>query len=192
MIYLNQLEYPDMKYNHNMDEGGAPEGKDNVKAAGCGLCSLCMVVDQLTTKHLELADCVRLSEEKGANRKMGTNLRVLGLVVAEMYGLRYSNTNDPEEVKTCLQKGGRVVANVGGDREGYIGLFSHIGHYIVLVSIDGSEVCILDPSRKEGKFDEEGREGKVRLGDPFVYCDMAHLVQDCANRDPGFHLFTRA
>ena len=32
MIYLNQLEYPDMKYNHNMDEGGAPEGKDNVKA----------------------------------------------------------------------------------------------------------------------------------------------------------------
>ncbi len=191
MRYLNQLEYPDMKYNHNMDEGGAPEGKDNVKAAGCGLCCLCMVVDQLTTKTLELADCIRLSETCGANRKMGTNLRVLGPVVAELYGLTYSNTNDPEVVKECLQKGGRVVANVGGDRENYIGLFSHIGHYIELVSIEGAELCILDPSRKEGKFDEEGREGKVRLGDPFVYCTMDDLVRDCANRDPGFHLFTR-
>ena len=191
MIYLNQLEYPEMKYNHNMDEGGAPEGWDNVKAAGCGLCSICMVVDQLTTKALELADCVRISEENGANRKLGTNMQILGPVVAGMYGLNYSNTNDPEAVRACLQNGGRVIANVGGDREGYVGLFSHIGHYIVLVSIDGEEVCVLDPSRKEGKFEEEGREGKVRLGDPFVYCALEHLIKDCDNRDPGFHLFTR-
>ena len=191
MIYLNQLDYPDMPYAHNVDHGGVPEGKDNVKTAGCGLCSLCMVIDQLTTKHLELADCVKLSQDNRANTHPGTNMRVLGPIGAEMFGMTYCNTNDKEEMLACLRTGGRVIANVGGDYEGHVGLFSHGGHYIVVVSVEGDTLCILDPSYKEGKYEEEGRVGKARVDYPFVYCSVDALMEDVANRDPGFHLFKR-
>lgn len=34
MLYLNQLNYPDIPYEHNVAAGGPPEGKGNVAAAG--------------------------------------------------------------------------------------------------------------------------------------------------------------
>ena len=58
-------------------------------------------------------------------------------------------------------------------------------------SADEKEMCILDPSLKEGKFDEEGRKGKVRVGGNFAYCDPQVLARDTDNRDPSYYLFTR-
>ena len=56
-------------------------------------------------------------------------------------------TSDIEEVKHCVRTGGAVVANVGGDREGYIGVFTHGGHYVVVISeTEDGRLCILDPS----------------------------------------------
>ena len=45
MLYVNQLEYRDIPYQHNMAHGGAPEDRRNVATSGCGLCSACMIVD---------------------------------------------------------------------------------------------------------------------------------------------------
>ena len=58
MLYVNQLEYPHIKYDHNMAHGGPPEGRNSVKTSGCGLCCACMVIDQLTDKTLSVEDCV--------------------------------------------------------------------------------------------------------------------------------------
>ena len=48
MLYINQRKYPDMPYQHNLKHGGAPADKSNISSAGCGLCCLCMVVENMT------------------------------------------------------------------------------------------------------------------------------------------------
>ena len=191
MKYINQLEHRDIPYEHNLDHGGVPEEKRNVAAAGCGPCCLCMMVDALTLSTYELTDCLKLSNEVGANREIGTSLKILGPVVAERFNLNYGETSDLNELKAHLAKGGLAIANSGGDREGYTGVFTHGGHYILVVSADDNEACILDPSYKEGKYEEPGRDGKARAVDGFVYCSLKVLAEDCANRTPSYYLFSR-
>ena len=189
MLYLNQLEYEDIKYNHNMENGGPPEGRDNVKTSGCGLCSACMVVDGLTDKSLDIREAVRLSEENGANLQLGTSMSVLGPVIAEKFGLEYRNTKSLEEAVEHLRCGGRIICNVGHP-EGGVGLFTMRSHFIVLISTDGKEFCILDPSYKEGKFDIPERAGKVNdKNAPFLYCDVNTLHAEAHNN--MYHLFSR-
>ena len=176
MKYINQLDYPHIPYNHNMAHGGPPEGRTTVKTSGCGLCCACMVVDQLTEQALPVEECVALSEQNGANLEIGTTMRVLGEVVAKKFDLDFSCTNDIRRAIAHLKKGGRVIALVGGDREDYVGLFTKRGHFILLLSFDGEEFCILDPSYTPTKFDAPGREGRVRVKYPFVYCSKEELV----------------
>ena len=191
MYYINQLDYPHIRYEHDLDNGGAPEEKCTAAAAACGPCCLCMIVENMTFGHLELTDCLELSAKVGANRQRGTSLKILGPAVAEKYGLTYDTTNDVKKLVEHLQRGGMAIANSGGDREGYVGLFTHGGHYITILSTDGKDACILDPSYKEGKYEEEGRQGKAEVHEPFVYCSLDVLMEDCSNRDPAFYLFAR-
>lgn len=191
MVYLNQLNYKEIPYEHNIKQGGPAPGRGNVAAAGCGLCCLCMIAGNLTTGHLDLLDCLALSAEHQANLGAGTDLRILGSVIAKRFGLDFKMTDAPQDLAEHLRRGGMAVANSGGDREGYTGVFTHGGHYITVVSVDGNEVCILDPSYQRGKYEEGGRKGKVRVCDPFAYCDMEVLAKDCENRSPAFYLFKR-
>ena len=105
-----------------------------------------------------------------------------------------SLTNDAERVRYCLRTGGVVVAHSGGDREGYVGVFTHGGHYVTLINEEpDGRIAVLDPSYKAGKYDEEGRRGKVEMKGEFIaLCDLSVLVKDVENRDPGFYLFWRA
>ena len=192
MLYLNQLEHPMVPYIHNKDGGGAPEGKNNAAAAACGPCSLCMVVENMTFARLTLPECLRVSAEVGADRKLGTDLKILGPVIAERYGMEFSTTSDIDVLLAHLAVGGQAIANSGGDRDdGHVGLLSHGGHYVVVVSAENGEACILDPSLKEGKYEEEGRNGRARVVYPFVYCSLEELKDDCSNREPSFYLFKR-
>ncbi len=191
MLYLNQLEYGHLKYDHNMANGGPPEGRNTVKTSGCGLCCASMVVDQLTDKELPIEECVRLSEENGANLKIGTSMDVLGKIVAEKYDLDFSYTNDIRRAIAHLKRGGRVIALVGGDRDGYVGLFTKRGHYILLLSYDGEEFSILDPSLTDTKFEAEGRVGRVRVDKPFVYASKDEMILATKEKSPRYYLFSR-
>ncbi len=192
MFYLNQLDYPDMRYDHALDKGGAPEGHNNVASAGCGPCCLSMIVENMTMGHLTLEEALQLSYDHGANRSPGTDLRILGPVVADMYGLIYSETDDIEECIAHLRNGGMAIANSGGDREGYKGVFTKGGHYITVISAEDDGVWILDPTYKTGKFDQEGCASKVDDSRaPLLYCDKKVLAEDCANRSPAYYLFSR-
>lgn len=191
MLYLNQLEYRHLTYNHNVANGGVPEERRCVATSGCGLCSCCMVVDQLTTESLSIEDCVALSENSGANLGIGTDMRVLGPVVAEKFNLDYAESDDRDEAKKWLECGGKVIALVRGDIDGKVGPFSHVGHYITLISIAGDEVCILDPSFKEGKYDEPGREGVARIEFPFIYSKLDTVYENGPSSWSKFYMFKR-
>ena len=189
MLYMNQLKHIDIPYNHNMAHGGAPEERRNVSTSGCGLCSACMVVDALTDKRLELEDCVRLSEDNAANLELGTDMTVLGPVIAEKFGLVYTNTESLDEAIAHLQRGGQIICHVSHP-EGSIGLFTARSHYIVITSTDGKDFCILDPSYKEGKFDIPERLGKVDDSRaPYLYCDVNILHGE--TKGHRYHLFSR-
>ena len=191
MLYLNQLDYRHIHYEHNVENGGVPQERRNVATSGCGLCSACMVVDHLTAHHLSLDECIRLSYSTGANRHVGTRMMLLGPAVAEKFGLHFETTADISKMLDCLQKGGRAIINVGGSHDDYVGLYSKGGHYILGVSFDGKELCILDPSYKEAKYEVEPHFGKVRVDYPFTYCAPQTIVDDTQNRETPYYLFWR-
>lgn len=187
MLYLNQLDYRHIPYNHNVKNGGVPEERRCIATSGCGICSLCMIVDHMTTDSLTIEECISLSENSGANHKLGTDLEILAPIVADKYNLEYSFTTKKEELIHHLMVGGEAVVILTGDHDGKSGLFSHRRHYITLISTDGNKVCILDPSYKEGKFDIPDRQGRVTISEPFIYCEVDELM----NEGELFHLFKR-
>ena len=106
--------------------------------------------------------------------------------------LEYSNTNDLAVAIRHLQLGGHIIAHVGVPVGKEIGLFTKGGHYISLVSTDGKEFCILDPSYTENKFDIPERVGKVNTANsPYLYCDVNIVDSECAPGKIKYHLFKR-
>lgn len=193
MIYLNQLDYAHIPYRTNVKKDIPPEQMmRNVRKSGCGLCCVCMTVDALTTETLSIEDCVRLSEDCVANHSTGTDMNVLGPVVAEKFGLEYTKTSDLSEAIEHLRKGGKIIAHVGVPEGKEIGLFTKGGHYISLIATDGENFTILDPSYTPEKFHIPEREGRVNdAAAPFLYCDIHILDSETKPGRVKYHLFAR-
>ena len=101
------------------------------------------------------------------------------------------NTEDAAEVFAFLSSGrGMAIANTYGDRpeDGYIGVFSDSGHYILLTGTEGEKVRVLDPMYHPGRFDKPGRAGKVRMEGSLAVADFAVVASDCVHRP--FFLFS--
>ena len=192
MKFINQLEYSHVPYRTRAKVEGLTDEQrtTNVAESGCGLCCSCMVVDLLTDKTLSVEDSVRLSEECVANHSPGTDLSVLGPALAEKFGLEYSRTSDVNEVIRHLQNGGVAVSLISIKEGNKISLFAEYGHYILLVSTDGKDFCILDPYYKLEKFDVPERAGKVDVScAPFLYCDVNLVDDECVYK--RYYLFSR-
>ncbi len=187
MRYYNQLLHRDIPYETNLDNGGNPENKRTIASSGCGVCSICMAVELLTDKEFPIVAGRDLAYESGANRPHpGTNLDILGPVVAERFDLTYRGTNDLDEVKAALQRGGQVVTRVNK------GLFTLGSHYILITAYDGADFCILDPSYKEGKFDTPERAGKVDDSHaPYLYCNAELVHAETPPNRTRYHIFQR-
>ncbi len=198
MKYINQQDYPEKPYitRISMENEEYEKGqKTTVKSSACGLCSAIMVLDRLLVHYdFSLDDAIQMSYDCGANQRKGTNYKKFIPVFTEKFDLKYETTNDPEVLLRCLRTGGVAVANVGGDREGYIGVFSHVGHYIVIINEEpDGRIAILDPSFNEGKYEEKGRKGKVELKNGNIeICSLSVLQKDAENLDPSYYLFWRA
>lgn len=194
MKYVNQLEYSHIPYPTRVKQAEyAPHGMNStVKSSGCGLCSVCMAVDLLTDTTLDIEECVRISCECVANHSRGTDMNILGPVIAEKFGINYSKTSDINEAIRHLQAGGVIVVHVGVPEGKEIGLFTKGGHYMLLVSTDGKEFCILDPSYKDDKFDIPERAGRVNTKNaPYLYCDVNTVDSECKPGRVKYHLFSR-
>ena len=192
MLYINQLEHPEIPYVTDTDH---PENREKfehtISKAGCGICSMCMVVDQLTMDKLSIKKCRDLSYKSGANRGLGTDMKILGPYVAERYGLKYRTTSSIEQAARCLKRGGRVIVNVGGDREGYEGIFTHVGHFMVLTAAHDGMFTVLDPSFRPDKFGERAEQEGIRTSGRFVLCPFGVMAREADNRRPAYYLFEK-
>ncbi len=194
MRYINQLEYAHLPYPTKIKMEGIPEEKKKttVRSSGCGLCCACMTVDLLTDQSLDIEECVLIAEECGANHSVGTNMTVLAPVIAEKFGLYYSKTNDLDEAVAHLRNGGAIIAHVGVPQDAPIGLFTKGGHYISLISTDGEEFCILDPSWSAEKYKIPERVGRVNEENlPYLYCDVNTVHSETKRGRTKYHLFAR-
>ena len=97
MLYVNQLKYPDMEYITKLSIPDA-DTHTTVKSSGCGLCSACMIVDQLTTRTLTLEHARQISYASKSNLKTGTSMRSFAPAVAEAFNLVYRATDSVEEL----------------------------------------------------------------------------------------------
>ena len=198
MKYVNQLLYPHIPYITRWEmetEEDREKGKHTtVRSSGCGLCAAVMVADWLLPNcTFELEDALELAVQVGAGHRLGTDYARFAPAFAEKLGLSWEPTDDPEALRQCLRTGGAAVIHVDGDREGHIGVFTHGAHYITAISVDtDGRIVILDPSYKEGKFEEEGRKGLVEIKNGVLaLCTMEVLVEETIKKYPGFHLFRR-
>ena len=198
MKYVNQLEHPHMLYitRTGPECKGHERGKTTtVRSSGCGLCSAIMVADRLLPCYdFNLSDAIELSYSVKANHKAGTDGKLFYPAFAEKLGLRLEFGYSTEDLIHCLESGGAAVAHVGGDRDGHIGLFTHGGHYVAVISREpDGRLAILDPSYKEGKFEEAGREGKVEIKNQVIaLCSPADLHTDAKIKDIPYYLFWRS
>ena len=196
MRYLNQRDYPDTPYLTDTETPDSQRSKTGtVKQSGCGICTAIMLVDRLCcNKSFDLQDAIQLSYKTGANHRPGTDYTLYAPAFAEKFHLRFEASNDIEDLLRCLRTGGAAAVNVGGDREGRVGLLSHGGHFVLaLDQAEDGRIVLLDPDQYDGKFEEPGREGKVEIKDRrFIYCPAEELQADCVGKDPAYTLFWRA
>ncbi len=185
-----QLDYEHVPYPSPV---GAVNG--NIANNGCGVCSASMLVENMLDVPFPPEEAAKMAKACGAREGYGTDLYIFSPVFAEAFGMKVRHTEDAEEALRFLQEGrGMVIANTQGDRpaDGYIGVFSDSGHYVVIAGAEGTTVKVWDPMYKLGsdRFDRPGRIGKVRLDGTDAYADMSVLREDC--KDRPFFLFEKA
>ena len=185
MLYVSQLDYAHIPYNHDLENGGRPQA--TVRSSGCGLCSTCMIVDHLVVGgSLSVEECRDLSYATGANFHVGTDIHVLGPAVAEKFGLDFEMTNNIDKLVAHLQNGGEAIVNVAA------GLFTTGGHYMVATACTDGEIEILDPSYTEEKYATEACRKAIRVAAPFLYCSPETLAgESVPYREHPFYLFKR-
>ena len=175
-----QLDYEHVPYPSPV---GAKNG--NIANNGCGVCAASMVAENMLGISFPPEESAKLAKACGAREGYGTDLYIYAPAFAKHVGLCVRDTEDAQDALRFLQEGrGMIIANVRGDREGHIGVFSNSGHDIVLAGANGTEVKVWDPMYKEGsgRFDVPGRKGKVRLDGTDAYADFAEIEKDCFER----------
>lgn len=183
-----QLDYEHIPYPSPV----SPHG--NLANNGCGPCSGSMVAENMLGVSFPPEESGKFAKACGSREGFGTNLYIYSRAFARHFDLDLIETEDAEEALHFLQqKRGMVIANTQGDRpqDGYRGVFSDSGHYIVLAEAEGTTVKVWDPMYRLGsdRFEINDRHGKVRLEGTDAYADMSHIAQDC--KDRPFFLFSK-
>lgn len=114
---------------------------------------------------------------------------ILAPNVAIKMGLSYSVSNNLFTLKAALSRGAMAIVNVGGNRSGWTGIFSNAGHYVVAAGINGDKIAVLDPGYYSGKYNLDGRRGKVTMDGNVAWVSASDLDKDASNRDPRFYIF---
>ena len=183
MKYYNQNSYAAVPYPSSTNKTAT------VKSGGCGVCCASTVLSFFNVNYPpnQLAS---VFIARGARVDGGTDMTKAAKLVCEFApGVSFSTTSSEVELAQCLQAGGIAIANVGGNRTGYTGVFSDSGHYIVICGMEGGKFVIFDVGNYSGKYNKAGRKEKVTVKGDFVYCSEKVLHEDTLNRTPNYYLF---
>ena len=177
-----QLDYRHIAYPSPSSING------NIADNGCGVCCGSMVIEALCEVDFPVEVCAPFAKKSGAREGFGTDMTIFAPAICKEFGLNVIKTTDTDEVLRFLQqKRGLVIANTAGNREDWIGVFSDSRHYVVAAGAEGNTVEVWDPLYRPGRYDIEGRKGKVHMNGFKAYADFSVLVNDCNGRP--YYLF---
>ena len=183
-IFYCQLDLEHIPYPSPTSPNGTL--KDN----GCGVCAASMLIENMLGIPFPPEESALLAKTCGAREGYGTDLYIYAKALSEHFHIPVRDTEDVEEAMAFLRAGrGMVIANVRGDREGYTGVFSDSGHYILILSAQGDEIAVLDSCYVPGRYDVPGRAGKVRMDGVVAYSTKEVLKADCFERP--YFLFSK-
>lgn len=191
MKLINQNDYEDVIY---ITKTGNKDSKDGlhttIKSSGCGICSGMMVADFFNSP-ISMDEAIKLAYDYKANTSSGTKYKEYAYALKDKLDLTISRTDNKEDLFRCLDKGGCAVANVGGDHDSHLGIFSNIGHYIFIASHNKDKLCIYDPGLTLDKYEVEYRKDKVHVENDRIYSDVNVLLKDMENRESCIFLFNK-
>ena len=178
-----QRDYPKIKYPSRLYPNAT------VASSGCGPTCASMVVETLTGKRFPPEQAAAFALECGARVSTGTDMAVLAKALARAFGLTVRHTNSVTDLPAALKRGAIAIANVGGDRSGYKGVFSDGGHYVVVLGLapDG-RLMLADPGFYAGKYQKPHRKA-VEVAGNLLYAPPQVLDKDAQNRNPRYLLF---
>ena len=185
MSYYNQYNYKTVPYPSQSRPSAT------IATSGCGVCSMCMVVEALTGKTVTPQTMAKYSIKVGARLNSGTDMHTLGKAAAERWGLTMTTSDDIADVLTAVQQGGVVIANVGGDHGSYKGLFSNGGHYVAVVGMHREQLVVWDPGQYDGKYSTSARVGRLQAVGHDLRVLPSVLDADCSTRSPRYYIFER-
>ena len=184
MNFYCQLDYKHIPYVSPTSLNG------NIADNGCGVCCASMIIEEIKGLDFPPEICAVFSKQSGAREGFGTDMRILAPAISKEFNIPVVSTLDTKEVISFLKKKqGFVIANTIGDREDWIGVFSDGRHYIVLTSLEDNTVGVLDPMYREGRYDVEGRKGKVRMDGFTAYADFSVVENDCMGKT--YYMFSK-
>ena len=184
--YYNQYNYKDVPY------WSASHPSATIASAGCGVCCASMVLSVFGL-DLDPRKMAKIAQDIGARVDGGTDMGKLSSHMKTQYKLNLSKYDDIYQLKKDISSGKVAIANVGGDRTGYKGVFSNGGHYIVVYGLTSkAEPVIYDPGFYQGKYDSSYRSSKVTVGEKNqLYSTWEVLSKDCATRTPRYYVFSK-
>lgn len=173
-----QLDYAGVPYPSPTSPNGT------VADNGCGVCCASMLVESMLGQPFPPEEGARFATFCGAREGFGTNFYIYAGALSGRFGLRMIPTEDIRLAVRLMRENTSIkaVANIRGDREGYTGVFSDSGHYVLLDGVAGDCLRVYDPMYRPGRYDTPGRAGKVRMDGLAACAPIAVVAQDCFER----------
>ena len=180
--YYNQRDYSYVPYdNPNTSK------KETVATSGCGVCSACMVFNNLAQKVLYTVPAMaKFSINCGARDNSGTNEKtLLNALCKANKGFSWRGTTDVNELVKHLKSGGMAICNQGD----VYNIFSTAGHFVVADRMVGNAVDILDPDMYAGKYDAYDRPNRIVSKTNYgCVVTTAQLSKATSDRNPAYYL----
>lgn len=182
MYYYNQEHYNSVGYDNPNTKK-----KETIKTSGCGVCSSCMVFNNLAGKELyTVAQMAKFSLSHGCRDNYGTNVKKLLTELCKANkGFSFTTTTDENKLVAHLKKGGMAIANQG---DAY-NVFSTAGHFVVAYKMKGKNIQVLDPQMYSGKYDAYSRPKRiVKKTDTGCIINVTQMGKATADRNPAYYL----
>ena len=184
MYYYNQNNYGSVKYDNP-----STDKIETVATGGCGVCSACMVINNLAGKELyTVAQMARFSLSHGARDNSGTNeAKLLDELCKANKGFSWKRSSSVDELVNHLKAGGMAICNQG---DAY-NVFSTAGHFVVADKMDGSNIDVLDPQMSSTKYDKYNRPQRIVKKTKYgCVVSKAEMAKACQDRTIRYYLVT--
>lgn len=146
-----------------------PPHTETIKSSGCGICSACTIIANLTNKYIEPPEMAQYSVQKGYRIDGVGTSHSLYFDIAKKYNLKCTQSYNIYDAVECVRKGGMVVCSTNG---GANKLFSTSGHLFVMSDVIGNECEFIDSDNYSGKYQTTYRKQRCYEKDGKIYVNI--------------------